>query len=282
MNKITQKEGRLPNLLIIGAMKAGTTSLHHYLNLHPDIFMSSPKEIHYFIEENYQKHDINWYKSFFKSQKKIVGTAPQNYTKRHNNAYMGIPERIYAHIPEVKMIYILRDPIERYKSHILENYYGGPWHRNYFEEEEENHLKTSLYHYQLEAYLQYFHLDQIFITTLEELKKDKLKVLNQIFSFLEVSTLDDEEQFNFISNTRTQKILPHVFKRRLLYRGIKKVWPFLAEEMNKSELLKRYFFQQEKVLKKAEEQLESVIPLFIEDTKKLRALTGKEFELWSV
>ena len=97
-------EGRLPNLLIIGAMKAGTSSLHEYLNLHPDIYMSNPKEIHYYADEFYQNKTKDWYTSFFKTDKKIAGTTPQSYTKYHNKYYQNIPERIYKDTPDVKLI----------------------------------------------------------------------------------------------------------------------------------------------------------------------------------
>jgi len=153
-------EPRLPNLLIIGAMKGGTSSLHDYLSLHPEIFMSDPKEIHYYADGDYNKQSIDWYKSLFKTDKKIVGTTPQSYTKCHNKYYKNIPERIKRHNPDVKMIYIVRDPIERYTSHILESYHCDPAHDIQYSIESKNYLKTSMYYMQMEAFLKYFDLSQ--------------------------------------------------------------------------------------------------------------------------
>ena len=82
--------GRLPNLLIIGAMKSGTSSLHDYLNLHPDIYMYNPKEIHYYADGTYGVKSKEWYASFFETDKKIAGTTPQSYTKCHNKYYKSI------------------------------------------------------------------------------------------------------------------------------------------------------------------------------------------------
>ena len=66
----------LPNLLIIGAMKCGTTSLHNYLNLHPEIYMQQEKELDYFIEKKNYKKGLNWYKSKFNSKNsKILGES---------------------------------------------------------------------------------------------------------------------------------------------------------------------------------------------------------------
>jgi hypothetical protein len=57
--------GTLPNLIIIGAMKGGTTSLHYYLNLHPQIWMSREKELYFFVSERNWNKGIEWYKSNF-------------------------------------------------------------------------------------------------------------------------------------------------------------------------------------------------------------------------
>src|SRR3712207_4013889 len=57
--------GVLPNLIIIGGLKCGTTSLHHYLNLHPSISMSRPKELNFFVEELNWELGPGWYGSHF-------------------------------------------------------------------------------------------------------------------------------------------------------------------------------------------------------------------------
>lgn len=63
-------------------MKCGTTSLHNYLNLHPEIYMQEEKELDYFIENRNYKNSLNWYKSKFNSKdSKILGESSPNYTK---------------------------------------------------------------------------------------------------------------------------------------------------------------------------------------------------------
>src|SRR5690554_4933962 len=100
------KKPRFPNLLIIGAMKSGTTSLHDYLNKHPDIFMSEPKEIHFY--NDLSKLTKEKYLDYFKTDKKVVGTTPQSYTKAHHIDFKNIPEKIFKDTPNVKLIYIVR------------------------------------------------------------------------------------------------------------------------------------------------------------------------------
>lgn len=75
---------RIPNLFIVGAMKSGTTTLHNYLNMHPDIFMSQkPKEPQYFVQElNWSKGE-DWYLSLFEAagDAKIIGESSTDYSK---------------------------------------------------------------------------------------------------------------------------------------------------------------------------------------------------------
>ena len=178
-------QGYLPNLLTIGAMKCGTTSLHNYLNQHPDIFMSEPKELHFYSDMYYTKWERKWYMNLFNSDCKIKGTTPQSYTKAHHKNYEDIPERIYKETPDVKMIYIVRDPIKRYTSHILESYHCDPVEDVKYSRESGNYWKTSLYYYQISKYLEYFKMEQIHILSLEDLQADMLGEMNKIFKFLE-------------------------------------------------------------------------------------------------
>jgi hypothetical protein len=72
----------LPNLVVIGGAKCGTTSLHHYLSLHPEIFMSHPKELDFFIEEANWNKGIRWYESKFKAPGKVIrGESSPRYTR---------------------------------------------------------------------------------------------------------------------------------------------------------------------------------------------------------
>lgn len=104
---------RLPNFLIIGAAKSGTTTLYEYLCRHPQIFMSTPKEPNFFAKEiNYQK-GIEWYASLFEEAQsgQICGEASTPYT--HQLQIPELPERIVRVLPDVKLIYIMRHPVDR-------------------------------------------------------------------------------------------------------------------------------------------------------------------------
>lgn len=273
--------GRFPDFLIIGAMKAGTTSLHNYLAKHPDIFMSEPKEIHYYADVHYLSMDKNWYKNFFKTDKIIAGTTPQSYTKCHNKYYKNIPERIFKDSPDIKLIYIVRDPIERYKSHVLESYHCDPPEDVRYSIESKNYLKTSMYFFQISEYLKFFKQEQIYILSLEDLKENRLKELNKIFNFLEVNELSDSSIFEFKSNTAEQKDLPFIVKNNFLFKVGKKLFPETNEKIAQT-LTNRFLKHQIKKPDLSEEKIEELHKVLKPDINKFREFTGKDFPQWQI
>lgn len=112
-------QGRLPDFLIIGAMRSGTTSLAHYLGAHPEVFMATEKEVHFFDRE--LSRGLGWYRSHFLTDGDVkVGEATQTYMFESE-----VPRRIATTVPEVRLIAILRDPVDRAYSHYLMNRAAG-------------------------------------------------------------------------------------------------------------------------------------------------------------
>lgn len=104
----------LPNFLIVGAARAGTTSLYYYLKQHPDVFMSPKKEIDFFdVDKNFEK-GLDWYERYFEGYtgQKAIGEASPLYMYLEK-----VPKRIAKVIPDVKLIFILRNPVDRAYSH---------------------------------------------------------------------------------------------------------------------------------------------------------------------
>lgn len=199
---MVNQEKHLPNLIIIGAMKSGTTSLHHYLNLHPEIQMTQQKELNFFSKDKNWNRGIDWYKSHFVGKAKIYGESSPNYTRYPQKK--GIPERIFSVIPQTKLIYILRNPIERIISHYVHNYASGEENCSFEEAinkiECNDYLERSQYFLQLEQYLEYFPKSNILIITSEEMSKNAQKTMKKVFQFLEV---DSDFEFTFKINNIT-------------------------------------------------------------------------------
>ena len=119
--RLTQHGRVLPDFLIIGSMKSGTTSLYDYLTQHPAVYSASQKEI-YFFNFNYGR-GLNYYRSFFPTllQKKVSQARHQQFMCGEATPFYiyhpACPERVKESLPQAKVIAILRNPIDRAYSH---------------------------------------------------------------------------------------------------------------------------------------------------------------------
>jgi len=168
-------------------MKAGTTSLYHYLRGHPHVFMPPVKELDYFAREPQSSHGIEWYRRQFApapAEAIAIGEASTLYTKHPR--FPGVPERIAAQIPDARLIYLVRDPIERIRSHYQHQVALGaeraPLADAIFRDP--IYLDTSRYAMQIERYLEVFSPDQLLVVTSERLRGDREVAVREILAFL--------------------------------------------------------------------------------------------------
>jgi len=200
----------LPDFIICGAQKAGTTTLFNYLDQHPEICTSKIKEVHFFDWNNMYNKGLTWYETQFEhcNENKVIGEASPYYM-----FVPEVPRRIKKDIEHVKLIFILRNPTDRAYSHYWHEVRSG-WETSSFEDaiklEAERIKRNSVYlnHYsylergkyfvQLERFSKYFAKNQLFILKLEDLKRNKKKKLCELFSFLDVNT-------NYLPNENIKK-----------------------------------------------------------------------------
>jgi hypothetical protein len=200
------REGALPNLVVIGGLKCGTTSLHHYLNLHPEIGMSRPKELNFFVEELNWPLGRDWYASHFDPAERVRGESSPHYTNRPR--FDGVAERLAETAPDARLIYMVRDPIDRMLSHYLHNVGGGYDDRPLAEalaDPDTAYVDRGRYFFQLEPYLERFERDRIELVSREELKADRAGTMRRVFAFLEVDEDFTSEQFEREWETGTAK-----------------------------------------------------------------------------
>ena len=282
----------LPNLLIIGAMKCGTTSLHEYLDIHPKIYMSKTKEIDFFCHLDKYDKGMDWYKQFFPVDVEIRGESSQNYSKYH--WWKDVPKRIYQDLPSnTKFIYILRDPLKRIYSHYNEmqaqNCAPNSLEEYILDDIDTNEIVlTSCYKKQLDKFLDYIPLSSFKIVTVEELNKNKLKVLNEIFEFLNVEPIFDNELFNFSKNTseekKTRTRIGLFIASNPLVVWFKKYLPMNLKNYFKAknivnQILFRSINLDVQISYETEEKLKTI---FKKDVNALRKLTGLPFDDWCV
>jgi Sulfotransferase domain len=198
--------GALPNLVVIGGLKCGTTSLHHYLNLHPEIAMSRPKELNFFVEDLTWPLGPAWYASHFDAEAPVRGESSPHYTNRPR--FEGVARRLAETAPDARLIYMVRDPVDRMLSHYLHNVGGGYDDRPLAEalsEPDTAYVDRGRYFFQLEPYLDHFERDRIELVTREELKTDRTATMRRVFAFLGVDERFTSEQFDREWETGTAK-----------------------------------------------------------------------------
>ena len=200
------------NFLVCGTQKGGTTALDTYLRQHPEICMAKYKEVHYFDRENYflyQKPDYRQYHAFFNPNQdhKVVGETTPVYMY-----WTTVPRRIWEYNPSMKLIIILRNPIERAYSHWNMQRDRGydtlsffdaiqseekrrqeslPWQNRRF-----SYLDRGFYTEQIRRLRSFFPEEQIMIMRNKQLRENPKKCLNQISQFIEVSSLNTVEPIN--------------------------------------------------------------------------------------
>jgi Sulfotransferase domain len=199
------KQGALPNLVVIGGLKCGTTSLHHYLGLHPEIDMSRPKELNYFIRELNWALGSEWYASHFDAGAAVRGETSPHYTNYPR--FDGVAERMGSVIPDARLIYMVRNPIDRMLSHYLHNVAGGYDDRPLGEalsEPDSAYVNRSRYWMQLERYLERFD-SRILVVAREDLLTQRAATMRHVFGYLGADEGFESPQFSREWETGTGK-----------------------------------------------------------------------------
>ena len=191
-----ERRGALPNLVVIGGLKCGTTSLHHYLNLHPEIAMSRPKELNFFVAELNWGLGPEWYASHFDRAAPVRGESSPHYTNLPR--FAGVAERMRGLLGDGRVIYMVRDPIDRLLSHYLHNVGGGYETRSLeaaLADPDSAYLTRSRYARQVEPYLREFGAERVLIIARERLATEREASMRRAFEFCGVEPGFSSPQF---------------------------------------------------------------------------------------
>lgn len=302
----------LPNFIIIGAAKSGTTSLYSYLNQHPQVFVSSKKEPNFFAFKDlelppfsgpvnsrilyekiykYSITDIERYRALFRevSDEKAIGEASVRYLYFPQAA-----ARIKKYIPRVKLIVILRNPINRLYSHYLmmkekynleplslakaleqeneriRNNWGWDWH----------YTQLGMYYRQLKCYLDLFEREQIKIFLYEDFCLDPVGVVQDICRHIGVdcSFIPDMSKRSKESGISRNHSLNHLLNEPNLTRSsFKKVLPkpvynWIVSYGNR--------WNRIPIVPMATEIRQALKSVFREDIVKLQSLIHRDLSAW--
>jgi len=273
-----------PNLFIVGAPKAGTTSLHEYLKNIPGIFMSEVKEPYYFCKtmipiDHYVTPiiDRKKYLALFEKSKneKIVGESSVWYLSDPDASSL-----IYQQVPSAKIIILLRDPVERAFSHYLmlegrKQFKSSSFHEQIQKEIRDGldyktpniRLNAGLYYDDIIRFLEIFGRNQVKIIIFEEFIVNTKEILNDILEFLDVSIslkkfepqkhnpaviskyplVNEFLNISFVSKLR-QKLIPEQTQRNIkkkLFKDLRNEYKMTSEDR---EFLKKYYNEDVKKL----------------------------------
>jgi hypothetical protein len=279
---------RLPNLIVIGAMKAGTTSLHHYLALHPEIAMSTVKEPDFFVRELGWQRGLDWYARLF-GPGAVRGESSTSYTKAPR--YAGVAPRMRELVPDARLVYVVRDPIARIVSHYVHEYAGGREHRPIETAlapkaaRGSHYVDVSRYAMQLEQYLGVYDESRILVVESEALRERRRETLSQIFSFLGVdssfwcSDYDDE----LGRGDQRVRLSPAAYAllraSGRIPRGLRSALPSWARPVRGFAARSARPITRPELGPRARDGLAE---LLADDVERLRKLTGERFDRWQV
>ncbi len=308
---ISMSQTRLPDFVVIGAGKSGTTSLNEYLKEHPQIFMSTRKEPNFFAYEMAKEEDFDLesskefyrdsvlklddYLELFKGSKEsqLLGEVSNTYL----NSEMAC-ERIKHYIPNTKLIAILRHPADRlfsrYSHYVREGLLpedGGLdkvfdkttswWLRP-------DMITEGLYYGQLKRYYDNFPQENIRVYLYENFINDTAGVVEDIFKFLAIDPsikVATDIVYNKSGTVKNKAVDNLVGQNSPLITTLKKVAPGLHRWMKDNVLINRWLYNlRNKNLQKADFspslRKEIVDKIYAEDIKKLGNLIGQDLSHW--
>ena len=290
---------RKPNFFIVGSMKSGTSTLHSILSLHPDVFMSEPKEPSFFVchedlkrlwpEMAKQKYsfDETSYLELFRNagDSRIVGESSSNYTKLPHAP--GVAKRISEFSPGAKILYVIRNPVGRTISHY--------WHAVKREGETRSideaiksdpiYLDVSNYARQIQEYMNYFEKDNIRVITLEEYSKSPADTMKGIFNWLGIDdnvVPDNLGLRNHVTPKTVRRQRKLGFLNRInfrpVYNYIRPVIPRSVRKAGRNILLPGV----DRDSVETKEVIDFIMRIQKEQITNLREILGRDFPEWEI
>jgi hypothetical protein len=186
----------LPTMLVIGAMKCGTSALHHYLSLHPDVSMAREKEVNFFFGPDEPPHDdpatwwrtglwhrgLEWYADRFAEGYAVRGESSPGYT---DPAHPEVAGRVARVLPDVRLVMLVRDPVERAVSQWAHHVRDGDETRPVEEallDPASQYLERSRYFASMRPFLSRFRREQLLVVVQERLLADRRAELSRVFA----------------------------------------------------------------------------------------------------
>lgn len=278
--------GRLPNLVVIGAAKAGTTSLHAHLASHPQIAMSEPKELQFFQDPDGAQW-LGHYSTHFGSGTTVVGESSTMYTRAP--VLPGVAERMAATVPEARLVYLVRDPVERalasYQEERFQLLDTRPATEAFADLDDPYHpyLAGSRYAAQLRGFAAHYPWERILVLSLTELREQPDTALRRVFAFLGVEeghAVDTSVRHNEATAKFEYTGLGHRLRNSVAATAVRRLPPGARDRVRTAirRTLSRPMERPEVSAELRQRLAEQLAP----DAAEFRAMTGMAVPDWSV
>lgn len=263
------------DFLLIGSAKSATTSLCNGLTQHSDICFSEPKEPQFFSEDNWRDNLDNYHSLFKNKSAKLYGEGSTNYSKfPHYNK--NIHKDILDYNPNMKIIYMMRHPIDRIVSHYIHSYNRGHESINDINTaltSNTHYLDTARYAMQIEPYISHFGRQNILMLFFEDFISKPQQVLDITFDFLGIerilvnkNALDTNKSFN-------RRVIHHKYDNpKTIIEKIRKIGYIIKNYVN------RDFINQKPKLSSKTKTF--VLNNLKEEIQKIEKLTNRDLSLW--
>lgn len=293
VHSITIFLSNLPNFFVIGAAKAGTTALYRYLSEHPQVSMSTPKEPHFFAPGAGPAHrrvsDRRSYEALFSASAIARGEASTSYSMYPR--WSDVALRIHELVPRGRLIYLVRDPVERLQSWFANTEVPGRrasdfdrWLGDPYDARNER-IASSRYMTQIREYLRRFAPEQLLVIDHDDLWHDRHGTLQEVFGFLGVDAHFWVEALESAHNTsgmqrRLSASGARIYQSRPLAHAVQ-VIPRRARPAARraSDAVFRRTIGPPHV---GDDTREMLTELLREEMAQLRSFTGKAFPRWSM
>lgn len=275
---------RLPNLVIVGAMKAGTTSMHGYLDQHPEIAASEEKELRFFSDPDCRDW-VGTYQAQWEPGTRYRLESTPHYSKWP--AFPGVADRLAELVPDVRLLYLVRDPVDRIVAEYVEQLQWRAASSTIEEELAEPGdllnwmVAGSRYATQLRELQRRIDADRIRVIDLDELAADPNKVLQGVCEFLGLEPVDFEAGVRL--NTRDEKAAFQKWLVLLRRRPVVRLVRALPERPRAALSRAVWRFRTKvEAPELAPETVDRLREVLRPEVEELRALTGLPLAGWSL
>lgn len=272
------------DFMIIGAMKCGTSTAASVLRRHPNVSFSTPKETHFFSTSDNWRRELERYERFFpKKGDYVFGEASTSYSRLAVRK-PGIWDLLYEYNPALKLVYIIRNPLDQITSSYMHIYERGYTDLSFNDAVKSDNpiVEVARYHTQIKPFLDRFGESNVLILNFENLVGDKANTYQQIFAFLGLPTTNDI--LAFAESARSNKSLAesrkihHKFDEPsgllgLIKRRSPRLWRYITDNRARS-------FREKPVLDQESRAL--LADILNPEVEQISDLTGFDLGHWQI